>query len=112
MTIWDVILIALYFPLCMFIGSRIRSLHKGDPHYQKWFMKGLVAKLLGGLAFALVYTFYYSYGGDTRSYFRDALLVGQSLGDGPLVFFEVLSRRIEGVSAEALDTIESEVHHR
>jgi hypothetical protein len=41
------------------------------PEY-KYFVKGLVAKLIGGIGLAFVYTFYYP-GGDTLQYFYDSL---------------------------------------
>ncbi|MBK7965272.1 MAG: hypothetical protein IPK10_08205 [Bacteroidetes bacterium] len=41
------------------------------PEY-KYFVKGLVAKLVGGMGLAFVYTFYYP-GGDTLQYFYDSL---------------------------------------
>lgn len=41
------------------------------PEY-KYFVKGLVAKLTGGIGLAFVYTFYYP-GGDTLQYFYDSL---------------------------------------
>ena len=34
-------------------------------------MPGLIVKLLGGIAFGLVHTYYFKYGGDTKSYFHD-----------------------------------------
>lgn len=105
MSLWDILLTILYLPLCFFIGARIKNANRRNPLYERWFMKGLAVKLLGGLAFAFVYTFYYEYGGDTRSYFHDALLVIQSLGEGPIVFWEVLQHDIVNVSAEALDYI-------
>lgn len=104
-SLWDVIAIAVYLPLCFFIGGRIKNANRRNPLYGRWFMKGLAVKLLGGLAFAFVYTFYYDYGGDTRSYFHDALLVVQSLGEGPTVFWEVLKHDIVYVSSDALDYI-------
>lgn len=105
MTIWDIILIIIYLPLCLWIGKRIQKRHLQNPLYQKWFMKGLWAKLLGGLAFALVYTFYFKYGGDTRSYFRDSLKVVEAISFGPKVYWDVLMRNINNVSSEALDII-------
>jgi hypothetical protein len=91
--------------ICYLIGYQIKSKHARNPLYQKWFIKGLSAKLFGGLGFALVYTFYYEYGGDTRTYWRDSSLVVQSVTDGLSVYWEVLNHRIEGTSAQALDYI-------
>jgi hypothetical protein len=73
--------------------------------YQKWFIKGLSAKLFGGLGFALVYTFYYEYGGDTRTYWRDSSFIVQSLSKGLSVYWEVLNHKVNNTSSEALDYI-------
>lgn len=105
MSIWDVILIIVYFPICLWIGKTIRNRKAGNPLYEKWFMKGLWVKLLGGLAFALVYTFYYEYGGDTRTYFRDSLKVIEAMSVSPKVYWEVLLRNYENISSEALDIL-------
>ena len=103
MSLFDAILIPFYLILVFMIGFMIRNRHKDNPVYTKWFMKGLAVKALGALAFALVYTFYYDYGGDTRSYFEDALRTIDSLKHGPGVFFEVLNHSYNNVSSEALD---------
>lgn len=38
-------------------------------------MPGLIVKLLGGIAFGLVHTYYFTYGGDTKSYFHDMTII-------------------------------------
>ncbi|MFT6996413.1 MAG: hypothetical protein ACJAQ4_000152 [Cryomorphaceae bacterium] len=105
MSLLDVILTIFYFGICYGIGYAVLSRHPDNPLYKKWFIKGLSAKLWGGLAFALVYTFYYEYGGDTRSYFDDSTLVVQSLGDGLSVYWEVLNHHLDGTSFEAFNYI-------
>ena len=105
MNFWDIILTIIYLPLCVAIGKRIQKRHIRNPLYRKWFMKGLWAKLLGGLAFALVYTFYYEYGGDTRSYFLDSGKVIEALYISPKVYWEVLMHSFQNVSSEALDVL-------
>lgn len=68
-------------------------------------------KLLGALAFALVYTFYYDYGGDTRTYFRDSGKVIEALFIGPSVYIEVLKHSFENISSEALDILRRMSYH-
>lgn len=87
------------------IGKNAVKRHKGNPLYQKWYIKGLYAKLFGGLIFALVYTFYYEYGGDTRTYFKDSQILVSSLADGVSVFWDVLFRNKDGVSPNSLSYI-------
>jgi hypothetical protein len=97
--------------ICYAIGYRIRNRHQNNPLYRKWFIKGLSAKLFGGLAFALVYTYYFDYGGDTRAYHRDSLTVLDALFYHPQVYFEVITRKNQYVSAEALDIINQMAFH-
>ena len=84
MDLMDVFLLVIYFTLAIFAGRYIVSAKgKHNPLYRKWFMKGLMFKLVGGTLFALVYTFYYTYGGDTRSYFRFGEVVDEFIVDHP-----------------------------
>ncbi|NND94678.1 MAG: hypothetical protein HKN45_07395 [Flavobacteriales bacterium] len=53
-------------------------------------MLGLLAKLVGGFSFALIYTYYYSYGGDTKNYFHDASILVNLFVDSPRAYIEVL----------------------
>ena len=43
--------------------------------YQKYFMSGLIAKMVGGIGYASLYTFYYDYGGDTGAYFNQCSMI-------------------------------------
>jgi len=103
MTLLDVSLMVVYFFLCLFIGSQIKNIHRRNPLYKKWFMKGLRMKLVFCVAYCLVYTYYYDYGGDTKGYYHDALKVVESLQYGPTVFYEVIKRDYINVSSETLN---------
>lgn len=105
MTLLDVSLLVFYFFLCLFIGSQIKNSYRRNPLYRRWFMPGLRMKLFFSVAYSLVYTFYYDYGGDTKGYFQDALRVVEGLKYGPGVYYEVLKRDYVNVSSEALDLI-------
>lgn len=105
MTLWDILLILIYLPICLQIGKRIKRNNRHNPLYQKWFMKGLWIKLFGSLAFCFVYTFYYDYGGDTRGYFNDSNIVVKSLLEGFDVFWSVFTRTYENVDPAALDLL-------
>jgi hypothetical protein len=58
----------LYLALVYFIATRIRAKHAHDPIYQKYYIKGLNYKIIGGIGFALIYLLYYK-GGDSINYF-------------------------------------------
>lgn len=103
MTLLDASLMIIYLFICLFIGSHIKNNNRRNPLYRKWFMPGLRLKLFFSIAYALVYTYYYEYGGDTKGYYNDAMRVIDALSYGPVVFYEVLSREYANVSSEALN---------
>ncbi len=111
MDIIDVFLIIVYMVLCYGIGKMIQNKNRRNPLYKKWFLKGLSVKLWGGLAFALVYTFYFDYGGDTRAYWKDSNTVVQTLSEGVPLFYDVVSHNRENVSSQAYD-IERRMYFR
>ncbi len=71
-TVLDLIFGPLYLFLILF-AANLYATKKGilHPEYQ-YFLKGLIAKISGGVGLAFVYTVYYP-GGDTLQYFSDAL---------------------------------------
>ena len=73
MSFIDVLLIFIYALLLFGSGALILSFRPAYDRYRKYFWRGLVLKLMGGLGYALIYTFYYTYGGDTFSYFKDGV---------------------------------------
>lgn len=103
MTPFDVILSIFSLLLILLIANQIRQSGKRDPIIRKWFMKGLWAKLIGGYAFALVYTYYYEYGGDTMSYYHDTRVLLNLLFDSPADFFSVFFHYKQNLSSTALD---------
>lgn len=75
---WDVLLTPLYIFIIYLVGLRIKATQiLKHPEY-KYFVKGLSAKMLGGIAFAFVYVFYYK-GGDTITYFNDSTVINKLL---------------------------------
>lgn len=62
-------LLGFFYLLLILLGAWLYKYynHRNNPAY-KWFIPGLLAKLGGGLAFVLVYAYYYG-GGDINSYF-------------------------------------------
>jgi hypothetical protein len=66
-------IIALPFVIfIILIASYIYSLRKSiSKPYYRYFMRGMVAKMIGGTVFCLIYVYYYN-GGDTIGYFESA----------------------------------------
>lgn len=66
---WEFALIPIYLIIIFLIASSIKNRNiKTRPEY-RYYLMGLYAKIFGGLAFGLVYIFYYG-GGDTISYYE------------------------------------------
>ncbi len=53
------------------------------------FLLGFFAKLIGGLAFAAVYKFYYG-GGDTLNYFHDCKILSEALLNDPIAALKII----------------------
>jgi hypothetical protein len=65
-----------------------KNKHK-NPVYQKFYMRGLLAKISGSLIFCFVYLYYYG-GGDTTSYFESSMAMAKLCYQSPLKYLEAL----------------------
>ena len=84
MTFLDFILMLLYFTVALLVGIVIRNQNLKNRYYKKYFVIGLVVKMLAGISFALFHTYYFTYGGDTKSYFHDMNVITNYFWDDPL----------------------------
>lgn len=86
---WEWLLGFVYFiGLYLYFSRKKRLGLKTRPEYRH-LLWGLFAKVVGGVAFALIYFFYYG-GGDTIAYFYSALALGDLALADPLAYFRVL----------------------
>lgn len=76
LSIWDFILTPIYIFIIYLIAYRIKANQIIKYPEYKYFVKGITFKIFGGVAFALVYVFYYG-GGDTFTYFIDSRSLGK-----------------------------------
>lgn len=67
----DLIIAPLFFGFFYFIAHRIVKRHIETEPYYRFFIPGLMAKLIGGSVLCLVYIFYFK-AGDTLFYFNDS----------------------------------------
>ncbi len=67
-TIKDFLIVPVLLLMAWIISHHIAKKHINNEPYYKYFIWGLFAKIFAGLAFAVVYLFYYG-GGDTTTYF-------------------------------------------
>lgn len=87
--IWDFIWVPIYLMLIHYFANRIpRNEIETKPHY-KYYRNGLLAKVYGGLLFAIIYVSYYD-GGDTTAYWIDAGRLAALLTTEPRCFFDIL----------------------
>lgn len=85
---WEWLALIFYVIIIFLIGAYIqRKKVRRDPSYH-YYNIGLLAKVGGGLAFALIYMLYYG-GGDTFSYYETSLAFSNMLGQDPNNFMEV-----------------------
>jgi hypothetical protein len=68
---WDFILVPIFIVLALMIARRTQFLRESENPVYKYYSRGMMAKIFGGLTLAAVYVFYYG-GGDTLNYWEDA----------------------------------------
>ncbi|NNC84344.1 MAG: hypothetical protein HKN79_12270 [Flavobacteriales bacterium] len=100
MSFFDIIATVFYFILILGVGLIVRGNKSQNPLYRKYFMSGLFVKLFGGLAFALVYTYYYTYGGDTKTYFHDSSYMVSVFLESPLDYWRIIWASTEQILAD------------
>lgn len=60
----------------------------------KYFIAGYWAKIIGGLSFALIYTYYYNQVGDTYFYFWSAQVISDAILTEPMVGLKILFQSV------------------
>ncbi len=86
---WEWALGAVYLIVLYTIFARQKNIHiKKHPEY-KYYLWGLIAKVVGGVAFSMIYFYYYA-GGDTIAYFYSAVSMSRLAESNPSNYFSVL----------------------
>lgn len=86
---WEWLMSIVYVMVAFLYFSRQKNLRlRKEPEY-KHFLWGLYAKIGGGLAFSLIYFYYYK-GGDTIAYFYSAVAMTQLATADFFAFLQVL----------------------
>jgi len=80
--IWIVYFGVIYTALWFYRQSK-----KDDDTY-KWFLKGFLIKVFGGVSFAFVSIYYY--GGDTMLYYQGSSVLAETLFTDPSVYFKLI----------------------
>jgi len=68
----DWLLLPFYIGLILGIAYFFYQKHRASDNTYRYFFKGLLCKVAGGIALSLIYVYYYK-GGDTINYFQTAV---------------------------------------
>jgi hypothetical protein len=86
MDIYDALLTPIYVIIILFIAHKFTINRKKKEKIYEYFLPGLILKMVGSMAFGLVYFYYYK-GGDTINYYNTATTLIELLIDNPDDFF-------------------------
>ena len=90
--IFDLLLAPIYFGIILIIAIGIKNRNIKKKPYYKYYIPGILCKMIGGVSLCLVYTFYYTVGGDVSNYFLSArTFVNVLLDLNFSLFFEMLN---------------------
>lgn len=92
----DLLFLPPYFFLLYFFAVQIRNKYPDNFLIQKYFVKGLVIKMVGAIFFALLAQYYYGYG-DTLSYYRESLLMREAVAQNKISILEIFTSDYEFV---------------
>ena len=90
--LWEWLILPLYLLVIYMIAFRIKIVNSGgkkEGHYS-YFISGLTAKIVGSIAFCLIYLYYYG-GGDTTMYYESAMPLCNMFWQNPVDYFEVVT---------------------
>ena len=88
--IWDFIWVPIYLLLVHYLAGRTQNRNIDiNPSY-KYYRRAFLAKIYGGLSFALIYILYYK-GGDTTAYWIDAGRLSKLIFADPVCFVRILA---------------------
>ena len=71
MDVFDALISPFYLMLVLFVAYKYKAKHQHKSEAYKYFIPGLLAKIVGAICLGLVYFYYYG-GGDTVNYFNTA----------------------------------------
>jgi len=71
MDIFDLLLAPFYLAIVLFLAYKYKVKHEHENVAYKYFLPGLIAKIVGAICLGLVYFYYYG-GGDTVNYYYTA----------------------------------------
>lgn len=98
--IFDLLLAPFYLAIAFFLARSIALRHIRQKPYYKYLVPALMCKFIGGICLCLVYTFYYTEGGDVTNYFISAKAFVNVLYSGDFEkFFTMLDYKNYNISS-------------
>ncbi len=70
-----------------------------DPVIRQYYIPAFTAKMIGGVAFGMIYYFYYK-GGDTVRFFDESKHIFRAFMDSPYLGFRLITSPVQDVSAD------------
>lgn len=104
LTFVDLIVAPLYFVLIYFISNNIKARNIEANESYKYYLTGIMIKILGSISICLVYVFYYQ-GGDTTSYFHDCTAVSKAFLKNP---FQMIRFSLTGIDMNVWSSFDFE----
>ncbi|MEZ5172511.1 MAG: hypothetical protein R2850_03125 [Bacteroidia bacterium] len=96
-SIKDVVLTPLYFIAIFYLANQIKNNRIGSEPLYRYYTRGLMLKLFGGMMVCGIYVFYYG-GGDTTGFFKSASLLAQMGFVNQETFFSILSGNLSNIN--------------
>ena len=91
-TFLDYLLLPFYLVAIFFIAYQIMEKHYPVGHpWRRYFMPGLIAKILGAIFISLIYRYYYGWG-DTALYHMHAKVINSAFDEDPSKWYNLLFR--------------------
>ncbi len=88
--LFDLVIMGVYLVLMFIVAHYTRQRNiENNPAY-RFYVWGLLAKVVGAFAICMVYTLYYKEGGDTNQFFRNSQSLVRLLFNDPGAYFRVL----------------------
>ncbi|MFO0321504.1 MAG: hypothetical protein ACK504_03655 [Bacteroidota bacterium] len=88
MNVFDILLPPIYLLVILLLAYKYKLKHQHEHIAFKYFLPGLIAKIIGAIALGLVYFYYYG-GGDTLNYYYTAIALVDVLFENPSNFLHV-----------------------
>ena len=85
--LFDFVLLPILLISIFLVSYRHKRKREVENPLYKYYLKGLIVKLFGAVAFSLIYVFYYK-GGDTVGFFDNAKAMANLFFYDPFVFFK------------------------